>query len=142
MSLARTSNSYRQQTEAGERHSSEARAQKQQREKSCRNRQATTYLKDAPRRATMDSQRLVQRPVERGAVIAELLPQLLLRLSLGEMGRRRIDALPPPLRARCGTTRGREAGARRRGLGAVPRVPRHHAVVPPPHERPRLGLGG
>jgi hypothetical protein len=48
----------------------------------------------------MDSQRLVQRPVERGAVIAELLPQLLLHLSVSEVGRRRIDALLPPLWAR------------------------------------------
>jgi hypothetical protein len=60
----------------------------------------------------MDSQRLVQRSVERGAVIAELLPQLLLRMSIGKVGRWRVDALPPPLRARRVTTRGREAGAR------------------------------
>jgi hypothetical protein len=110
--------------------------------KSCRNRQATAFLKDTPRRAAMDPQRLVQRLVERGAVIAELLPQLLLRLSLGEVGRWRIDALPLPLRARCGTTRGREAGARRRGLGAAPRAPRHHAAVPPPHKPSSPGARG
>jgi hypothetical protein len=75
-------------------------------------------------------------------VIAELLPQLLLRLSVGKVGQRHIDVLPPPLRARRGNTRGREADVRRRGLGAVPRVPSHHAAVPPPHEHPRLGLGG
>jgi hypothetical protein len=34
----------------------------------------------------MNPQRLVQHPVERGAVIAELLPQLLLLLSVGEVG--------------------------------------------------------
>jgi hypothetical protein len=59
----------------------------------------------------MDPQRLVQRSIERGAVITELLPQLLLRLSLGEMGGgRRVDALPLPLRAHYRTTRGQEAG--------------------------------
>jgi hypothetical protein len=51
------------------------------------NRQVTMDLKDAPCRAAMDSQRLVQRPIERGAVIAELLPQLLFRLSVGKVGR-------------------------------------------------------
>jgi hypothetical protein len=56
-----------------------------------------TYVKDTPRRAAVDSQRLVQRLVERGAVIAELLPQLLLCLSVGKVGRRRIDALLPLL---------------------------------------------
>jgi hypothetical protein len=37
--------------------------------------QATTpHLEDAPRGAAMDPQRLVQRSVERGAVVAELSP--------------------------------------------------------------------
>jgi hypothetical protein len=45
------------------------------------------YLENAPRRAAVDPQRLVQRSVERGAVIAELLPQLLLLLGVGEGGR-------------------------------------------------------
>jgi hypothetical protein len=90
----------------------------------------------------MDPQRFVQRPVERGAVVTELLPLLLLRLSVGEVGRWHIDALLPPLRARCRITRGREADVRRRGLGAVPRSPGHHVAVPSPHERPRLGLEG
>jgi predicted deacylase len=33
-----------------------------------------THLEDAPRGAAMDPQRLVQRSVERGAVVAELSP--------------------------------------------------------------------
>jgi hypothetical protein len=74
-------------------------------------------------------------------VIAELLPKLLLRLSVSKVGRRRIDALLPPLRARRWTTRGREAGVRQRGLNAIPRTPSHHAAVPSPYERPHLGLG-
>jgi hypothetical protein len=36
------------------------------------------YLEDAPCRAAMDPQRLVQRAVERGAVAPELSPELLL----------------------------------------------------------------
>jgi hypothetical protein len=32
------------------------------------------HLEDAPRRAAMDPQRLVQRPVERDAEVAELSP--------------------------------------------------------------------
>jgi hypothetical protein len=45
------------------------------------------YLENAPRRAIVDSQRLVQCSVERSAVIAELLPQLLLLLGVGKGGR-------------------------------------------------------
>jgi hypothetical protein len=41
----------------------------------------------------MNPQRLVQRPVERGVVVVELLPQLLLLLGVGEVGGRRIDTL-------------------------------------------------
>jgi hypothetical protein len=51
------------------------------------------HLEDMPRRAAMNPQRLVQHLVERGAVAAELLPQLLLLLGVGEVGRRRIDVL-------------------------------------------------
>jgi hypothetical protein len=50
------------------------------------------YLENAPRRAAVDSQRLVQRSVERGAVIAELLPQLLLLLGVGKVGGRLVGA--------------------------------------------------
>jgi hypothetical protein len=82
----------------------EARAQKQQREKSHKVQRATTYPEDAPRWPAVDLQHLVQRPIKRGVVITELLPQLLLCLSLDKMGGRRVDALPPPLRARCQTT--------------------------------------
>jgi hypothetical protein len=46
----------------------------------------STHLEDMPRRAAMNPQRLVQRPVEQGAVAAELLPQLLLLLGVGEVG--------------------------------------------------------
>jgi hypothetical protein len=41
----------------------------------------------------MNPQHLVQHLVERGAVIAELLPQLLLLLGVGEVGGRLVDAL-------------------------------------------------
>jgi hypothetical protein len=46
-----------------------------------------------PCRAVVNPQRLIQHPVERGAVIAELLPQLLLLLGVGEVGGRHVDAL-------------------------------------------------
>jgi hypothetical protein len=90
------------------------------------------HLEDAPRRASVDPQRLVQRPVEHGAVVTELPPQLLLLLGVGEGGRL-VDALLP---------RSKEAGAGRGSLGAVPSSPGHHVAIPPPHERPLLGLGG
>jgi hypothetical protein len=45
------------------------------------------HLEDTPRGAAMDPQRLVQRSVERGAMVSELPPQLLLSLSIGERGR-------------------------------------------------------
>jgi hypothetical protein len=48
----------------------------------------------------MDRQRLVQRPVERSAVVAEQLPQLLLGLSLDEVGRQCVGALPLRMRRR------------------------------------------
>jgi hypothetical protein len=49
-------------------------------------RAAMPYLEDMPREAAVDPQRLVQRTVEHGAVAAELSPQLLLRLGVGERG--------------------------------------------------------
>jgi hypothetical protein len=49
-------------------------------------------MEDAPRGATVDPQRLVQHPVERGAVAAELSPELLLPLGIGE--RRRVASVP------------------------------------------------
>jgi hypothetical protein len=55
----------------------------------------STHLEDTPRRVAVDPQRLVQRPVERGAVAAELLPQLLLLLGVGEVGGRRAGPLLP-----------------------------------------------
>jgi hypothetical protein len=41
------------------------------------------YLEDVPRTTTVDPQRLVQRPVERGVVVAKVLPQRLLGLGIG-----------------------------------------------------------
>jgi hypothetical protein len=51
------------------------------------------YLEDMPRGAAVDPQRLVQRTVERGAVAAELSPQLLLCLGVGQRGRVVSDPL-------------------------------------------------
>jgi hypothetical protein len=45
-----------------------------------------SYLEDMPRRAAVDPQRLVQRSVERSVVATQLLPQLLLLLSVDEEG--------------------------------------------------------
>jgi hypothetical protein len=42
----------------------------------------------------VDPQRLVQRPVERGAVVGEFLPQRLLGLGIGEVGWRHDGAFP------------------------------------------------
>jgi hypothetical protein len=67
------------------------------------------YLEDSPCGAAVNPQRLVQRTVERGTVAAELPPQLLLLLGVGEC--RRVVGDPLHL--------GGVAGARRRGLGAV-----------------------
>jgi hypothetical protein len=60
----------------------------------------------------MNPQRLVQRSVERSAVVAELLPQLLLGLGLDEVGRRCAGVLPLLLRMRCGVTRSWKGSAR------------------------------
>jgi hypothetical protein len=43
----------------------------------------------------MDLQRPVQRPIERGAVVVELLPKPLLRLSIDVVGRRGVGPLLP-----------------------------------------------
>jgi hypothetical protein len=61
-------------------------------------------LEDAPRETAVDLQRLVQCPVEQGAVVAELLPEPLLRLGLDEVGRRGIGMLSLLLQARCGSS--------------------------------------
>jgi hypothetical protein len=60
----------------------------------------------------MDPQCLVQCPVERSAVITELLPQPLLRLSLDEVGRRRASMLPLLLQTCRGAARRWESGVR------------------------------
>jgi hypothetical protein len=59
----------------------------------------------------VDPQRLIQRVVERGAMVTELLPQRLLGLGLVEVGRRRADVVPLLLRARCRAIRGEKGGA-------------------------------
>jgi hypothetical protein len=59
------------------------------------------HLEDAPRRAGVDPQRLDQRPVERGAMVTEFPPQLLLLLSISEGGRL-VDA--PHYRGRVAVT--------------------------------------
>jgi hypothetical protein len=71
----------------------------------------------------VDSQRLVQRPVERSAVITELLPQPLLRLSLNEVGRRHAGMLPLLLRTCRGAAQSSGSGVRRRGPGTISRAP-------------------
>jgi hypothetical protein len=62
-------------------------------------------LEDAPRRTTVDPQRLVQRTVERSVVVTELLPKPLLRLGVDEVGRRGVGMFPGAPRVRRATTR-------------------------------------
>jgi hypothetical protein len=84
----------------------------------------------------VDPQRLVQRPVERGAVVAKLLPEPLLYLSLDEVGRRGVSILSLLLQARHGSS------TRGRGPGAVRGASQRRANVTSGHERPLRGLGG
>jgi hypothetical protein len=65
-------------------------------------------------------------------MIAELLPQLLLLLGIGE-GWRLVDTL---------LAQARRGGMGRRGLDVASQAPSQHVAVPPSNERPRLGLGG
>jgi hypothetical protein len=67
-----------------------------------------TNLEDASRGTSVDPHRFVQCPVERGVVVAELLPQCLLGLGTGEVSRRRVGALPLLLRTRRGAVPSRE----------------------------------
>jgi hypothetical protein len=76
---------------------------KESRRRNCETWRNPTNLEYTPRGTAVDPQRLVQRLVERSAVIAELLPQPLLRLGLDEVGRRRADMLPLLLRRRRGS---------------------------------------
>jgi hypothetical protein len=78
--------------------------------RNCETRRKTTNLEDAPRETAVDPQRLIQRPVERSAVVAKLLPQLLLSLGLDEVGRRCAGALPLLLWMRRGATRSWKGG--------------------------------
>jgi hypothetical protein len=84
-----------------------------------------------PRRAAVDLQRFVQRPVERSAVAAQLLPQLLLLLGVGEEGRWCVDVLLPPPRVRRWT-------ARARGRRETKRPRRHASSPQPPCGRPTV----
>jgi hypothetical protein len=59
----------------------------------------------------VDPQRLIQRIVERGAVVLKFLPQRLLGLSLVEVGRRRAGVPPLLSWARDDGVRGRRGGA-------------------------------
>jgi hypothetical protein len=65
-------------------------------------------------------------------MVAELPPQLLLPLGVGERGQVTSDPL----------YLGGVAGAGRRGLGTVPSAPYHHVALAQPHEGPLLGLWG
>jgi hypothetical protein len=56
----------------------------------------------------MDPQCFIQHPIERGAVVAELLPQCLLGLGTGEVSRRRVGAFPLLLWTRRGAVRSRD----------------------------------
>jgi hypothetical protein len=77
-----SSSSCHQQTETNEH-----RAAKNKHEDDRTRKKATAaYLEDTPRRVAVDLQCLVQRPVERSAVAAQLLPQLLILLGVGEEG--------------------------------------------------------
>jgi hypothetical protein len=70
-----------------------------------------TNLENSPRGTRIDSQCLVQRVVERDAVVSKFLPQCLLGLGLVEVGRRGTGVPSPLLRARNGDIRGGQAGA-------------------------------
>jgi hypothetical protein len=74
-----------------------------------RKKATATYLEDTPRRAAVDLQRLIQRPVERSGMAGQLLPQLLLLLGVGEEGGGRIDVLFPLPRPRRWIARARGA---------------------------------
>jgi hypothetical protein len=101
----------------------------------------TTNLEDAPRGTTVNPQRLVQRPVERSAVVTELLPQLLLGLGLDEVGWRRAGMLPLLLRMRGGATRSWKGGVRRRGPGTISRAPSAAPPLPLTTSTPVEGSG-
>jgi hypothetical protein len=70
------------------------------------------YLENLPHGTPVDPQRLVQRIVERGTVVMELLPQRLLGLGLIEVGRRCTGVLPLRLRARNGDVWGGQVRTR------------------------------
>jgi hypothetical protein len=59
----------------------------------------------------VDPQRLVQRVVERGAVVSKFIPRCLLGLGLVKVGRRCVGVPLLLLRARNGDISGGQAGA-------------------------------
>jgi hypothetical protein len=69
----------------------------------CEDPRNSTDLEGAPRRTTLDPQRLVKRPVGPGVVVAELLLEPLLRPGIEEMGRRGVGLILPLFQARCGS---------------------------------------
>jgi hypothetical protein len=71
----------------------------------------------------MDPQRFIQRPVERGAMVAKLLPRRLLGLGTSEVSRRRVGAFPLLLWAR--QHRPKQGGPR-----VTTRPQRHQSGVP------------
>jgi hypothetical protein len=128
LSWARRSSSWHPRIKTHKHYGTEAAHEDEKKKK----RATTPYLEDAPCRAAMDPQRLVQRAVERGAVASELAPELLLPPGVSK----RRGIIDGPLHL------GGVAGAGGRGLGTVSPVPRHHVPLVPPHESPLLGLGG
>jgi hypothetical protein len=88
---------------------------------------------DVPERhatqGAVDPQCLVQRSVEQGAVTAQLLPQLLLLLSVDEERGWRVNALLPLPRVRCWT-------ARAKGRRGTKRPQRRASSPQPPCGRP------
>jgi hypothetical protein len=102
----------------------QTRKRQDRRKKRQSGRTTQTHLEDMPRRAAVDLQRLVQHSAERSAVAAQLLPQLLLLLSVDEEGGWRVDPLLPLPRVRYWTARARG----RRGT----KMPRRRASSPQP----------
>jgi hypothetical protein len=78
----------------------------------------------------MDPQRLVQHPVERGAVAAELLPQLLLLLGVGKVGGGASTRSCPCPELIAGLL---EAGGPARGEEASTTYLEHPATMRPSH---------
>jgi hypothetical protein len=96
-------------------------------------------LEDAPHGTAVDPQHLVQCSVERSAVVAKLLPQLLLGLSLGKVGRRCAGTLPLLLWMRAGPP---EAGRVARDEKASSPSAGHPGAAPPSSLTTSAPVGG